>query len=121
MQSIWMLMCFFSMCRVLMVGDLEHTWYFNCGRCTIPPYLLVINFTIPWYIWPNGLGSLSVCVNCSLSVVAYLGSRENASMPNISQDSQARMSRESLGMLHMDFVELMRSLSNFLMSGTTKK
>ena len=55
--------------------------------CEAPPYLLAINFTIPWYIWPNGHGSLSVCVSCLLSVVAYLGSRENASMPNVLQGS----------------------------------
>ena len=22
----------------LVVGDLEHTWYFNCGRCSTLPY-----------------------------------------------------------------------------------
>ena len=37
-----------------MVGDLEHVWYFNYGRSSTPPHLLVINFTIPWYIWSNG-------------------------------------------------------------------
>ena len=57
-----------------MVGDPEHIWYINCGRYSTPPYLLAINFTIPWYIWPSGLGSLNVCVSCLLSVVAYLGS-----------------------------------------------
>ena len=65
-----------------MVGHLEHIWYFNCGRCSTPPHLLVRNFTITWYIWPNGHESLSVCVSCSPSVVAYLGGRDNASMPN---------------------------------------
>ena len=55
-----------------------------------------------------------------LCVVAYLGSRENASMLNASQGSWARMLGESLGMLLMDFVSLMRSLSSFLMSMTKK-
>ena len=57
-------------------------------------------------------------VSCLLSVVAYLGNRENASILNISQGSWEKMLGESLGMLHMDFVSLMRSLSNFLMSET---
>ena len=51
-----------------------------------------------------------------LSVMAYL---ENTSMLNVSQGGLARMLRESLGMLHiMDFVSLIKSLSNFLMFGT---
>ena len=37
---------------------------FNCGRCSTPPYLLAINFTIPWYIWFDGPRSLSVYVSC---------------------------------------------------------
>ena len=35
-----MLECFFSMYKDLVVGDLEHAWYFNCGRCSTPLYLL---------------------------------------------------------------------------------
>ena len=50
-----------------------------------------------------------------LSVMAYL---ENTSMLNVSQGGLARMLRESLGMLHMDFVSLIKSLSSFLMFGT---
>ena len=42
-----MLKCFFSMYRDLVVDDLEHVWYFNRGRCSTPPYLLAIDFTIP--------------------------------------------------------------------------
>ena len=83
--------------------------------------LLAINSTIPWYIWYSGFGSLSVYVSCSLSVVAYLGSKENASILNGSQGSWARMLGESLEMLHMDFLSLMRSLSTFLMFGTNKR
>ena len=45
-----MLKCYFSMYRDLMVGDLEHVWFFNCGWCLTPPFLLAVNFTIPWYI-----------------------------------------------------------------------
>ena len=26
------------MYRDLVVDDLEHAWYFNCGRCSTPPY-----------------------------------------------------------------------------------
>ena len=106
--------------RDLVVSDLEHTWYFKCGRCSIPLYLVTMNFSIPWQIWLNGVGSLSVCMICSLSVVTYLGSRENASMPIILWGRWARMLKESLGMLHMDFVSLMRSSSGFLMSRTKK-
>ena len=71
----------------LVVGDLEHAWYFYCGGCSTPPYTLAIIFTVPWYIWPNGPGSLNVCVSCSLSVGAHFGSRENTSNPNISRGS----------------------------------
>ena len=39
-----------------MVGDIEHTWYFNFGNCSTLPYLLAIYFTRSWYILPNGLG-----------------------------------------------------------------
>ena len=56
MESRWMLNCFCNIYRDLVIGDLEHPWYLDCGRCTTPPYLLVINFTTPWYIWPNGIG-----------------------------------------------------------------
>ena len=42
---------FSCMYRDIVVGDLEHVWYLNCGRCSTPPYLLAINFTIPWYTW----------------------------------------------------------------------
>ena len=59
-------------------------------------------------------------MSCTLSVVAYLGSRENASMPNVLWGRWARMLRESLGMLHIDLVSLM-SLSNFLLSMTETK
>ena len=45
--------------------------------------------------------------------VAYLGTRENVSLGR-----WVRMSGESLGMLHIEFVSLMRSLSNFMVSGT---
>jgi hypothetical protein len=83
----------------LVVGDLEHTCFFNCGRCS----LLAINFTIPWYIWSSGFGSLRVYVSCSLNIVAYLGRKENSSMPNVLWGSWARMLGESLGMLHVDF------------------
>ena len=60
-------------------------------------------------------------MSCSLSVVAYLGSKQNASILNGSQGSWARMLGESLEMLHMDFLSLMRSLSRFLMFGTNKR
>ena len=83
MESRWMLKCLFSMYMNLVVGDLAHAWYFDCGRCSTPPYLLAINFTIPRYIWRTGHGSLSACVSCSLSVVELLGSKENASMPKV--------------------------------------
>ena len=53
----------------------------------IPHIRLAINLCIPWYIWPNGLGLLSVWMSCSLSIVAYLGSKKNASMLNILQGS----------------------------------
>ena len=39
---------FFCMYRDLVVGDLEHSWYFNCGMCSTPPYSLAINFIILW-------------------------------------------------------------------------
>ena len=113
---------FFSMYKNLVVGDIEHAWYLKCGRCSTPLYLSTINFIIPWYIWPNGPWSLSVFVGCSLSVVAYIGSWENASMPNVSRGGWTRMLGESLGMLHIiDFVSLMRRISNFLMSGLKRK
>ena len=51
----------------------------------------------------------------SLSVVAYLGNREDASMPKVLWGSLGRMLEESLGMLHVDFMSLIRRLSNFLM------
>ena len=40
-------------------------------------------------------------MNCLLNVVAYLGSRENASMPNVLQGSWARILGVSLGILHV--------------------
>ena len=55
---------------------------------------------------------------CSLSVVAYLGSRENASLLNVLEGRPARMLGGSLGMLHVDFVSLVKSLSSFLISRT---
>ena len=60
-------------------------------------------------------------MSCSLSVVIYLGSKNNASMLNVPHDSWARMLGECLGMLHMNFVSLMRSLSSFSMFGTKQK
>ena len=57
----------------------------------------------------------------SLSVVAYIGSWENASMPNVSWGSWTRMLGESLGMLHINFVSLMRRISSFLMSWIKRK
>ena len=60
-------------------------------------------------------------MSCSLSVVAHLGSGENVSMLNVSQGSRARILKESLEMLHVDFVSLMRSLSSFLICGTKTK
>ena len=32
MESRWMLKCFVNVYRDIVVGDLEHAWYFNCGR-----------------------------------------------------------------------------------------
>ena len=59
-------------------------------------------------------------MSCSLSVTTYLGSKENVSISNVLWGSWARMLVESLVMLHMDFVTLMRSFSSFLMFGTQK-
>ena len=108
------------MYRDLVVGDLEHVLYFNCGRCSTPPHLFLIDFIIPWCIWPNESESLIVCISGVIHLVPYLGSRENASMLNVSRGSWARMWRELLGMLHMDFVSLMRRLFHFLMFETKK-
>lgn len=38
---------FFKMYRDLVVGDLEHVLYFNCGRCSTPTHLFLIDFIIP--------------------------------------------------------------------------
>lgn len=91
-------------------------------RYSAPPYLLTTNFTKPWYIHicPSGPKSLSVHVTCSLSVVAYLGRRENISILNVSMGSCVKMLGESMGMLQMDNVSLIRSLSSFLILGTEK-
>ena len=56
-------------------------------------------------------------MSCSPTVVAYLGSRENASMLNISRASWARMLVEYLGKLHMNLM----SLSSFSISMNPKK
>ena len=93
-----------------MIGDLEHAWYFDFGSCSALPYLLVVYFTITWYIWPNGSRSSTVCVSCLLSVVTYLGSKEDTSMMNVSWGSWARMLGESLVLSHMGLESLMRSL-----------
>lgn len=34
--------CWLRMCSAQVVGDLEHAWYFNCGRYLNPLYLLTI-------------------------------------------------------------------------------
>jgi hypothetical protein len=78
---------FLNMYRDMMVADLEHDWYFNCGRCSTPSYLVAIIVIILWYIWPNRFGSLSLCVSCLISVVAYIGSKENVWMLNVSHGS----------------------------------
>ena len=65
-------------------------------------------------ILPSGLRSLSVHMSCSSSVVAYFGSRENASMWNVFRGSWVRM-------LHVDFVSLMRSLFNVMVFGIEKR
>lgn len=87
MEFRWMLKYFLSICMDPMVIDLGHPWYFSCGRCLAPPYLLAINSTIPWYVWPNGFGPFNVCVSWLLSVVAYGANMENSSMPNIVRSS----------------------------------
>lgn len=120
MEYRWMSKCFFSMYRDVVVGDSEHAYYSDCGRCVTIQlhhiYWLLISLFLGLY-GPMGLGCLSICVSCSLSVMIYLGSRENALMPIGFWGSWAR-SKESLGMLHMNFVSLIRTLSNFLMFGT---
>lgn len=50
-------------------------------------------------------------------MVAYLGRREITSIPNVCWGRLARLG-ESLGMLHMNFDSLMRSLSS--LSGMEK-
>jgi hypothetical protein len=102
-----------------MVGDMEQAWYFRCGRCLDQPCLFTMYLTRPWYMSPSGLGLLSVCVNCSLSVVAYLGRREST-FSNLPRGSSVKILRKSLGMLQMDLVSLMSRLSIFLMSGIEK-
>lgn len=72
MKSIWIITCFSSIKRVCVVGDLVHAWYFRSMMYLEPLSLVVMNLTNPWYIYPSGHGSLSVCVSCSLSVMAYL-------------------------------------------------
>ena len=42
MESRWMLKCFLTMYKDVVVGNLEHIWYFHCGRCLAPPYSLSI-------------------------------------------------------------------------------
>ena len=70
--------------RYLKEGDLAHAWASRSGRCSAPPYLVTMNLIRPWYIWPSGLESSSVCVSCLPKVVAYLGRREAISMPSVS-------------------------------------
>lgn len=105
MEYRWMSKCFFSMYRDVVVGDSEHAYYSDCGRCATIQlhhiYWLLISLLLGLY-GPMGLGCLSICVSCSLSVMIYLGSRENALMPIGFWGSWAR-SKESLGMLHMNF------------------
>ena len=48
-------------------------------------------------------------MSCSLSVVAYLGRRENISILNVSMGSCVKMLGESMGMLQMDHVSLIKS------------
>ena len=52
-------------------------------------------------------------MNCSLSVVTYLGSRENASISDASRGNCVKMLGESSGTLQMGLVDLMRGLSTF--------
>ena len=66
---------------------------------------IFVNFINLWYICPRGLGSLSV--------VAYLGRSEKASIPNVVYGSWVMI-------LHMAFVSMIRSLSSFLISGTKR-
>ena len=71
-------------------------WYFRCGRCLDPPCLFTMYLTKPWYMTPSGLGLLSVCVNCSLSVVAYLGRRQNT-FSNVPIGSWVKILRKIFG------------------------
>lgn len=52
-------------------------------------------------------------MNCSPSVVANLGSRENASISDASRGNCVKMLGESSRILWMDLVDLMRGLSTF--------
>ena len=69
---------------------------FQSWEVFVSTILLAITLTIPWYIWSSSFGSLTLCVSCLLSVVPYLGSKENALMPNVSHGSWVRMLGESL-------------------------
>lgn len=68
-------------------GDLVHAWALS-GRCSAPPYLVIMNLINPWYIWPSGHGSLSVCVSCSLRVESYLGRKDVISLELLIQVRQ---------------------------------
>lgn len=59
-------------------------------------------------------------MSCSISMVAYIGRRENVSILKVSYGSYVKMLHESSGTLHLVFVALTRSLSNFLTSRTRK-
>lgn len=60
----------------------------------------------------RGPRSLNIWVKYSLNVVAYHGRRENASILNESLGNCVMMLRVLCVRLHMDFVSMMRSLSN---------
>lgn len=59
-----------------------------------------------------------VCL-CELFIerMAYLGRKEKASIPNVFRGSCVKILGESHGMLHMNFLKLMRSLFSFVMIG----
>ena len=46
--SRYMLKSFWSIHRILVIGDLYQAWYFNSGRYSAPPYLLAIYSTNVW-------------------------------------------------------------------------
>ena len=113
-ESMWMLKCCFRMCRDLMVGDLEQAWYLSVGRYTAPPCLLTMNFTRPWWICPSGTWILSVCVSCSLRVVAYLWDKGKY----IDTKCNSRQLGEDVGgvswyVAYMAFVSFTKILSSF--------